>query len=41
VDNGQKETLLSVAKRLWDIKRLIKDCELQIEKKEEVGVEDE
>jgi hypothetical protein len=41
LDNGQKETLLSVAKRLWDIKRLLMDSELQIENKEKAKVEDE
>jgi hypothetical protein len=41
LDNGQKETLLAVAKRLWDIKKLLMDSELQIEKKEEAKVEDE
>jgi Mlc titration factor MtfA (ptsG expression regulator) len=41
LDEGQKETLVSVAKRLLDIKRLIKDSELSVEKKEKAKIETE
>jgi hypothetical protein len=41
LEEGQKETLVSVAKRLRDIKRLIKDSELQVKKMEKAKVEND